>query len=132
MLKIFFFEKSNPRLYSFNTSKDIMILPCMAKIRGISLLTLTVLHPVFYRTGSRYSTRTTNRFSLKFAQKLWFLLRTCLHFILRTDFIEQSSAGFKLFIGSKVLCMFFLICTPDERGEQKVEDANFKTKHTNL
>ena len=38
----FFFEKSNPRLCSFNTSKDIMILPCMAKIRGVSLLTLSV------------------------------------------------------------------------------------------
>ena len=40
--KFFVFKKSNPRLCSFTTSKDILILPCMAKIRGISLLTLTV------------------------------------------------------------------------------------------
>ena len=40
-------------------------------------------------------------------------------------------AGVKLFIGSKVQCMFcFEIFTPEGRGEEVGGNANFKTKHT--
>ena len=41
------------------------------------------------------------------------------------------NTGVKLFIGSKVGCMFYLeICTTEGRGGGKGGIANFKTKHT--
>ena len=44
---------------------------------------------------------------------------------------RPCTTGVKLFLGSKVLCMFcFEICTPEGRGGEKGGSTNFKTKHT--
>ena len=45
--------------------------------------------------------------------------------------ILEGCTDTKLFIGSEVQSVFCLeICTPEWRGEEKVGNANVKTKHT--
>ena len=45
--------------------------------------------------------------------------------------MQVQRTGLKLFIGSKVLCMFCVeICTPEGRGGEKDRNANVKTKLT--
>ena len=44
---------------------------------------------------------------------------------------EVRYTGVKLFIGSKVLCVFcFETCTPEGRGGEEGGSANFETKDT--
>ena len=60
-------------------------------ISGSATRTTTPNENLFYKTGLRFSTRTTNRFSLKLPKKLRSSFKTYLRFSLRTDFIEHPT-----------------------------------------
>ena len=76
-----FFKKWNLRPSSFSTQEDIGICACIAKIRGVSLITLTVQHPVdptknpLNPSANQYTTQMLNRRNAE-VRLLTFILRS--------------------------------------------------------